>query len=112
MRNRIDKAVMLLVAPNFADQKDRIEDKAGRDGAKENDAQKNSDALAPVEDNPAAANRNRQTRQANSEREKKINRLLPANDPHREIVKGRVSGVRCQGSLMSRSKAYREEQAN
>ena len=67
MRNGIDKAVMLLVAANFADQKNCIEDKPSRDGAKKNDAQKNSDALAPVEDNPATANRYRQSRQANSQ---------------------------------------------
>jgi hypothetical protein len=94
MSDGVDKAVMLLVAANFADQKDRIEDEPGRDGAKENDTQKNSDPLAPVEDDPATANRNRQPRQANSQGEEKINRLLAADDAHREIVKGEGEGVR------------------
>src|SRR5690348_6690931 len=56
MGDRVDEAVMLLVAANFADEKNRIEDEAGDDGAKKNDAEKNFDALAPVEDDPAAAN--------------------------------------------------------
>jgi hypothetical protein len=88
MSDGVDKAVMLLVAANFADQKNCIEDKPRRDGAKENDTEKNSDPLAPVEDNPATANRNRQPRQANSQGEEKINRLLAADNAHREIVKG------------------------
>ena len=41
MGDRVDEAVVLLVAANFADQKNRIENEAGDDGAKENDAQKN-----------------------------------------------------------------------
>ena len=40
MRDGVDEAVMLLVTPNFADQKNCIEDEAGDDGAKENDAKK------------------------------------------------------------------------
>ncbi len=68
MRDGIDKAVMLLVAANFADQKNCIEDKPGSDGAKKDDAQKNRDPFAPVKDDPAAANRNREPGQANSQR--------------------------------------------
>src|ERR1700693_2664366 len=94
MGDRIDETVMLLVAANFADEKNRIEDEAGDDGAKKNDAKKNFDTLAPVEDDPAAANRQRHRRQANAQREEEINRLLPADDPHREIVAGQLSGVR------------------
>ena len=94
MGDGVDEAVVLLVAADFADQKNRIEDEAGDDGAKKNDAQKDLDALAPVEDDPAAADRTGQRRQANAQREEKINRLLPADDAHREIVAGQVSGVR------------------
>ena len=50
MSDRIDKAVVLLVAANFPDQKNRIQDEAGDDGPKKNDAKKNSDTLAPVKD--------------------------------------------------------------
>src|ERR1700693_2866596 len=96
MGDRIDETVMLLVAANFADEKNRIEDEAGDDGAKKNDAEKNFDTFAPVEDDPAAADRKRHRRQANAQREEKINRFLPADDPHREIVAGGRTGVRCQ----------------
>jgi hypothetical protein len=88
MGDRVDEAVVLLVAANFADQKNRIKDEARNDCAKKNDAQKDLDALAPVEDDPAAADRTGQRRQAHSEREEKINRLLPADDPHRKILTG------------------------
>ena len=94
MGDGVDEAVMLLVAANFADQKNRIEDKAGNDGAEENDAEKNFDALAPVEDDPAAADRERHRRQANAEREECVDRLLAADDAHREIVAGWGKGVR------------------
>ena len=61
---------------------------------KKNDAEKNFDALTPVEDDPPAADRERHRRQANAQREEEINRFLPADDPHREIVAGQVAGVR------------------
>src|SRR5882762_3327542 len=87
--DRVDETVVLLVAANFTDKKNRIEDETGDDGAKKNDAEKNLDALAPVENDPAAANRERHRRQANAQREEEINRFLPADNPHREIVAGR-----------------------
>ena len=94
----VDEAVVLLVAANFADQKNRIEDEARNDGAKKNDAQKNLDALAPVEDDPAAANRTGERCQANAQREEEIDRFLAADDAHREIVMGQGEGVRSQVS--------------
>src|SRR3981081_584133 len=94
MGDRIDETVMLLVAANFADKKNRIEDEAGDDGAKKNDAEKNFNALAPVEDDPTAADRDRHRRHANAQREEEINRFLPADDPHRRIVAGGRTGVR------------------
>src|ERR1700704_5652594 len=96
MSDRVNETVVLLVAANFTDKKNCIEDEAGDYGAKENDAEKNFDALAPVEDDPTTADRERHRRQANAQREEEINRFLPADDPHREIVAGRVSGVRSQ----------------
>src|SRR5208282_544603 len=97
MSDGVDEAVMLLVAPNLAYQKNRIEDKASDDGAKKNDAKKNLNSFAPVEDDPSAANRKRHRRQANAQREESVDRLLPADDAHREIVKGQVSGCECNG---------------
>src|SRR5260370_23087185 len=103
----------MLVTANFADQKNRIEDEAGDYGAKENDAEKNFDALAPVEDDPAAADRERHRLQANPQREEEINRFLPADDPHRESVAGGRTGVRSpvQG-VMGRMGVFRGCQCN
>src|SRR5258708_1479788 len=96
MSDRVDETVVFLVATNFTDEKNRIEDQAGDDGAKKNDAKKNFDALAPVEDDPTTANRERHRRQANAQREEEINRFLPADDAHRRIVAGGRTGVRWQ----------------
>ena len=75
MGDGVDEAVVLLVAANFAHQKDRIEDEAGDDGAEKDDAEENLDAFAPVEDDPAAADRNGHRGQANAKREKEVNRF-------------------------------------
>jgi len=85
---------VLLVAANFADQKNRIEDESGDDRAKKNDAQKNPDALAPVEDDPSAADGKGHRRQEDSQREEKVDGFLAADDTHRKIVAGQGAGVR------------------
>src|ERR1700686_939545 len=94
MGDRVDETVMLLIAANFTDEKNRIEDEPGDEGAKKNDTKKHFDALAPVEDDPTAADRERHRRQANAQREEEINRFLPADDPHRRLVAGGRTGVR------------------
>src|SRR6266403_2550924 len=81
--DRVDETVMLLISANFTDKKNRIENEAGDYGAKENDAEKNFDTLAPVENDPSAADRERHRRQANAQREEEIDRFLPSDDPHR-----------------------------
>ena len=86
MCDRIDEAVMLLVAPNFADQKNRIQNQSRHDRAKKNNAQKNPDALPPVKDDPSTPHRKRHRRQADSQREEKIDGLLSANDPKPTIA--------------------------
>src|SRR5258708_16714457 len=77
MSDRVDETVVLLVATNFTDEKNRIEDEAGDDGAKKKDAKKNFDALAPVEDDPPAADRDRQPRKPAAYRMEEINPFLP-----------------------------------
>jgi hypothetical protein len=95
MGNRVDEGVVLLVAPKFANQKNCIENESGDDDTEKNDAEKYSDAFAPVEDNPTAANGKGQCRQADAERQEKIDGFLAANDAHRRIVAGQGEGVRC-----------------
>ena len=53
MGNGIDKAVVLLAAPQFAHQKNRVDDHARNDQREKDDAEKQQHAFAPVEDDPA-----------------------------------------------------------
>ena len=53
MRDRVNEAVVLLIATNFADQKNRIQHQPGNDGEKKDRTQNEFDFLAPVEDDPA-----------------------------------------------------------
>jgi hypothetical protein len=98
VRNSVDEAAVLLVAPNFADQKDRVEHQAGDDGAEKDDAKKDLQTFAPVEDDPAAAHGSGDRRKDDTEGQEERNRFAPAGDSHREIVAGRGKGVRCQPS--------------
>ena len=88
MRDRVDEAVVLLVATNLTHQENCVEDEASGDSPKKNDAQKNFNASAPVENDPAAADSDSNRRQANAKCQEKIDCLLPADDAHREIVAG------------------------
>src|ERR1019366_7595281 len=92
--NGIDEAVVLLVAPDFAHQKDGIENESGDNGAKEDDAENDFDAFAPVEDDPAAAHGKGDRSQNHSEAEEERNRFAPAGNSHRKIVAGWQTGVR------------------
>ena len=94
MGDRVDEAVVLLVAANFPDQKNRIEDQPHNDDEKKYGAEKKLQTFAPVQDDPTDVQYDRRCNQANAQRAEKINRLLPADDAHRKIVAGRVSGVR------------------
>ena len=92
--NGIDEAVMLLIPANLADQKDRVQDEPGDDGAEKDDAQEDLDAFTPVEDDPAAAHRKSHRREADAEGQEECNRFAPAGNPHRGIVMGQQAGVR------------------
>ena len=49
----IDKAVVLFVPSDFANQKDRVEDEACDNNEKEDDAQHEQRDLAPIEEDPS-----------------------------------------------------------
>lgn len=111
MSDGVDEAVVLLIAANFADQEDGVENESGDDGAEEDDAEKDFDAFAPVEDDPAAADGEGDGSQNDAEAEEESNRLATAGDAHRKIVAGRGDGVRFEDSLASvsgRSLAHAE----
>src|SRR5579864_3243019 len=57
MRDRVDKAVVLLVAPDLTHQKDRVQDDSRRNRCEEDHSEKNLQPLAPVQDDPTAAHR-------------------------------------------------------
>src|ERR1035438_4020937 len=70
MRDRVDKAVVLLIAPNLAHQEASIQNQSRGDGAEEDHAQKYLDAFPPVENDPSRTNRHRDRRQAHAQGEK------------------------------------------
>src|SRR5215469_16223418 len=86
--DRIDETVVLLVSPDFANQKTGIEDQTGDDGAKEEDAQQNFDAFLPVDNDPAEADGNRGYREKGSQREKKGDLAPPGNAHGRILARG------------------------
>src|SRR5579872_593945 len=53
--DRIDEAIVLLIALDFADEKNCIENQSGGNGPEKDDAEKDFNAFAPVEDNPTKA---------------------------------------------------------
>src|SRR4029077_12736846 len=67
----IDEAVVLLVAANFTHQETGVHDKPGDQQGKENYAQEKQDPFAPVEDDPADIEPDRQQHQANAQNDKK-----------------------------------------
>jgi len=53
VRNRIDEAVVLLVAADFVHQEAGVDDHPGNDQEEENYAKEKQHPFAPVEDDPA-----------------------------------------------------------
>ena len=68
--DRIDEAVMLLVAANFTDQETGVHDEPGNQQGEKNHAQKEQDAFAPVEDDPADVQSDRQQYQTHAQNDK------------------------------------------
>ena len=71
MGDGIDEAVVLLVAANFAHQEAGVHDQAGDHGSEENYAQEKQHAFAPVENDPADVQPDRQQHQANAQHDEK-----------------------------------------
>ena len=68
MGDRVEEAVLLLVAAYFAYQKDRVENDAGDDEAEENHAQNERHDLAPVENDPTDVEHQRRRGQRHAQR--------------------------------------------
>ena len=85
MSDGVDETVVLLIAPDLSDQKTGVEDEARGDCAEEDDPEKDANTFAPIEDDPAKADRDRDRSQDDSEGEKEYDFAAPAN-PHAEIL--------------------------
>ena len=67
MRDGVDERVVLLVAPDLADEECGVEDEAGDDGGEDDDAQDQQARVADVEHDPADVQRHGQRHQADAE---------------------------------------------
>ena len=85
MGDGIDEAVVLLAASQFAHQKNRVDDHPRNDQREEDDAEEQQHALAPVEDDPANIQCNRQRHQANAQAEKEDDGSAAARDAHGKL---------------------------
>ena len=82
MGNGIDEAVVLLTAPQLTHQKNRVYHHAGNDQREKDNSKKQQHALAPVENDPADVEGNRQRHQANAQAKKKNDRSAAARYAH------------------------------
>lgn len=71
----VDEAVVLFVAPDFADQEDRVQDQSGDDEQEEDNAQYEQGDLPPMQDNPPDVERHRQRDKADAQNDEKIDRF-------------------------------------
>ncbi len=67
VRDGVDERVVLLVAPDLANQERRVEDEAGDDGGENQAAEQEGDDFSKGEDHPSHVERNRQRHQADAE---------------------------------------------
>ena len=82
----IDEAVMLLVAANFTHQKTGVHDQPGDQQGEEDYAQEKQDSFAPVENDPADIQPDRQQDQANAQHDEKSDSPAAAADGHGRIL--------------------------
>ena len=73
MRDCIDETVVLFIAANFSNQKNRIQRQPGNDQNEKDDAENQQRDLSPVKHNPADVQGYCQNDQADSEDGKKDN---------------------------------------
>lgn len=79
MRNGIEKCIMLFIAADLTDQKDHIQNKAGDDRNKKDDAEDHQSDFAQIEQDPAHVQRYGQSYQADPEDKKEYGCFSPAH---------------------------------
>ena len=83
VRHRVHERVVLLVEPDFADEKGGVEDEAGDDGGEHEAAEQQRDDLAKGEHDPADVERHGQRHQADAEGdEERDDALAAGGDGH------------------------------
>jgi hypothetical protein len=97
VRDGVDEGVVLLVATDFAYEEGCVEDEPRDDQDEEDDAEDKQRHLAPVEQNPADVERQRERDQTDAEREEEDDRLATTTaDAHTGIVGRRRAKVKRQ----------------
>ncbi len=101
MGDGIDEAVVLFVAANFTHQEAGVHDHPGDEQGKEDHAEEEQDAFAPVENDPADIQPDRQQHQANAQHDEKSDGPAAAADAHGRILPRGVCGsdTRCPTPL-------------
>jgi hypothetical protein len=85
MSDGVNKAIVLFIAANFANQKTGIENQTGRNRTKKDDPEKDFDIVLPIQNDPAETDGNRNCGQHYPESEKESDFAAPAN-PHAQIL--------------------------
>src|SRR5208282_6799102 len=99
MRDGIEEAVLLLISPDLADQKDRVDDQARDKHTEKNDAEDERNNLPPVKDDPADIEDDRQGNETSPERDEERNSLGSARDAHDVLVYARASDCHIGGAV-------------
>src|ERR1700733_12554036 len=91
----VDKAIVLTAATPPPNQEAGVHDHAGNDQCKKDDAEEQQHSLAPVEDDPADIESDRQRDQADAQAEKEDDGSAAARDAHgvRLILPRRSRGL-------------------
>ena len=82
MSHSINKAVVLLTAPQFPHQKNRVHHHARNDQREKYDAEKQQHPFPPVEDDPTNVQGDRHRHQANAQQQKEYDCSAAARDAH------------------------------
>ena len=82
MGDGIEKTIVALVSPHFPHQEDGIQDHAGDQQQEEGQANHQQDEAAPVDDDPADVEGDRDHHQASAKGNGKYHRISPSGDAH------------------------------
>src|SRR4029077_19394355 len=80
--DRVEEAILLFIAADFADKKDGVEHEAGDDEPEKDDAEDKRDDLTPVENDPTDVEGDRQPNQAGAQGDEEGTRFGAAGDAH------------------------------